>query len=289
MKALGRHLAVALMVATALQASASEPAAIVGSCFPYRAVRGDSLYRIGARFGVAPQTLARINRVSNTHLLQIGEELTVCNQHIVPSRLQDGIVINIPQRMLFLFENGAVVASYPVAVGKPGWETPTGTFKVKTKVTNPTWYVPTSIQQEMQTTGQPIHQSVPPSAENPLGKYWIGLDVPGFGMHGTNAPASIHQFQTHGCIRLLPEHVAELFERVRIETPVVLVYEPVLIGQVENTVWIEVHADEYQRGHVGVKSLSAWAHQKGIAEQVMWTVVAAEMKRRSGFARPVSN
>jgi L,D-transpeptidase ErfK/SrfK len=284
-----RSIAAIVSVAIAMvQPSAAQPTSIVGSCFQYHAVKGDSLYRVGARFGVTPKTLAAINRFPSEHRLRVDEELTVCNQHLVPQILEEGILINIPQRMLFHFQNGNVSA-YPVAVGRRGWHTPTGTFHVKTKVINPTWYVPTSIREEMGTIGLPIPQSVPPSPENPLGKHWIGLNVAGFGIHGTNAPASIHTFQTHGCIRLLPEHVAELYDKVRTGTPVVLIYEPVLMSQAEQTVYLEVHSDEYDRGRVGIRGLSALAHRQGIHEQVNWELVRAEMKRSSGLARPVSN
>ena len=54
---------------------------------------------------------------------------------------------------------------------------------------------------------------VPPGPENPLGKHWVGLSIPGIGIHGTLAPASIYHFQSHGCIRLHPATTLPRFSR----------------------------------------------------------------------------
>src|SRR5207244_4257585 len=58
--------------------------------------------------------------------------------------------------------------------------------------------------------GKPVLTHVPPSPANPLGKYWLGLSIPGVGIHGTNAPSSIYNLQTHGCIRLHPDDIEKL-------------------------------------------------------------------------------
>jgi hypothetical protein len=71
--------------------------------------------------------------------------LTVDNRHIVPLFAAGlGIVVNVPQRMLFVARQGGATG-YPVAVGRPSWPTPLGSFSIATKETNPTWDVPQSI------------------------------------------------------------------------------------------------------------------------------------------------
>ena len=62
--------------------------------------------------------------------LQPGQTLTVDNRHVVPGGVSDAVVVNIPQRMLFLFSPGDEMRGYPVAVGRPTWQTPTGSFSV---------------------------------------------------------------------------------------------------------------------------------------------------------------
>lgn len=117
---------------------------------------------------------------------------------LAPLALADGIVVNVPQRMLFLMRGGNVAVRYPIAVGTRGWQTFLGPFTVIVKETDPVWDVPVSIQEEQRRLGKPVLTRGLPGPANPLGRYWLGLSVPGYGIHGTNAPASIGKFATHG-------------------------------------------------------------------------------------------
>jgi lipoprotein-anchoring transpeptidase ErfK/SrfK len=111
------------------------------------------------------------------------------------------IVVSIPDRKLALLENDQVVGIYPVAVGAPVSPSPIGTFSVVNRVSNPTYYKPGKI--------------VSPGRANPIGTRWIGLSAKGYGIHGTDAPASIGFAKSHGCIRLRNQDVEQLFARVR--------------------------------------------------------------------------
>jgi len=111
------------------------------------------------------------------------------------------IVVSIPDRKLALIEDERVVSVYPVAVGAPISPSPVGTFRIVTRVTNPTYYHPGKV--------------IGPGAANPVGTRWIGLSLKGFGIHGTDNPLSIGFAKSHGCIRLGNEDVEELFARVR--------------------------------------------------------------------------
>ncbi|MBV9087074.1 MAG: L,D-transpeptidase [Acidobacteria bacterium] len=112
------------------------------------------------------------------------------------------IVVSIPDRKLALLEDGRALKVYPVAVGATGSPSPTGTFKVVNRISEPTYY----------HTGIVI----PPGAENPLGSRWIGLDRKGYGIHGTNQPGTIGHAASHGCIRMARTDLEELFKMVRV-------------------------------------------------------------------------
>lgn len=116
---------------------------------------------------------------------------------------QDGrrIVVSFQDHKLALIEDGRVVKVYPVAVGAPESPSPTGRFTVVQRLTNPTYYAPGTI--------------IPPGPANPLGSRWIGLNLPGYGIHGTNQPSSIGRNASHGCIRMRNRDVQELFALVR--------------------------------------------------------------------------
>jgi lipoprotein-anchoring transpeptidase ErfK/SrfK len=112
------------------------------------------------------------------------------------------IVVSIPDCKLALIENGQVVKVYDTAVGAPVSPSPTGTFRIVTRVAHPTYY----------HTGKIIG----PGSSNPVGPRWLGLSLKGFGIHGTNAPRSIGHAASHGCIRLRNRDIVDLFERVEV-------------------------------------------------------------------------
>ena len=111
------------------------------------------------------------------------------------------VVVSIPDRKLALIENDRVVRVYDVAVGAPVSPSPVGTFTIVNRLSNPTYYKPGKV--------------IGPGAANPLGTRWIGLNEKGYGIHGTDVPASIGFAKSHGCIRLKNADVEQLFERVR--------------------------------------------------------------------------
>jgi lipoprotein-anchoring transpeptidase ErfK/SrfK len=111
------------------------------------------------------------------------------------------VVVSLPDRTLSLFENGEVVRVFPVAVGAPHTPTPVGTFTIKNRIPNPTYYRPGKV--------------IGPGPSNPLGTRWMGLDLKGYGIHGTDEPQSIGHARSHGCVRLRNDDVEQLFELLR--------------------------------------------------------------------------
>ena len=216
------------------------------------------------------------------------EELRIDNPHLAPIALDDGIVINIPQRMLFYFKSGTLAAAYPVGLGRRTWRTPQGDFEVLEKEKGKTWVVPESIQEEMVAKGQPVREKVPPGPDNPLGQHWIRIS-PSEGIHGTNAPASIYKFQTHGCIRLMPEDIASLFEEVPIGTPVKIVYEPVLLARLpDGALYLEVHPDVYRKAGYPLEAIKRMAEATGADSMIDWQEVRRAVREKRGLAENVS-
>lgn len=261
---------------------------IIGGQFDYTVASGDFLKKIGARHGVDPRVIARDNGLAASAKLQAGQVLRVDNRHLVPLGRSNGIIVNIPQRMLFHLVNGDVVGAFPIAPGKPDWQTPLGEFTILSKEKDKTWYVPPSIQEEMRLEGKPVLTEVPPGPENPLGRYWIGLSLPAIGIHGTLAPTSLYDFRSHGCIRLHPEDVESLFSQINRGTPGDIIYQPLLIGAHNGRVFIEAHRDVYGRGSVGLKYAQRMAMALGLYDRIDWTKAAVVVKAREGVARDVT-
>jgi lipoprotein-anchoring transpeptidase ErfK/SrfK len=121
------------------------------------------------------------------------------------------IVVSIPDRKLAVLEGERVLRIFPTAIGTPRTPTPAGSFHIVERIPNPTWYGKGKI--------------VAPGKSNPLGTRWLGLSIKGYGIHGTNNPASIGRCASHGCIRLRNRDVEQLFEVVRVGDAVELVDE----------------------------------------------------------------
>ena len=114
-------------------------------------------------------------------------------------------------------------------------------YTIVEKTQNPTWYIPASLQEEYGKT------SIPPGPENPLGDYRLRLSRHNYGIHGTNRPWGIGRLVSHGCIRLYPEDIEELYSEVKLGTPVKIIYEPIKIGFKDGRIFLEVHPDLYNR------------------------------------------
>lgn len=121
------------------------------------------------------------------------------------------IVVSMPDRKLALLEDERVVKVYDVAVGATVSPSPNGEYRIAQRLENPTYYHPGVV--------------IGPGKNNPLGPRWIGLDVKGFGIHGTNRPESIGKNASHGCIRMRNSDVEDLFARVQVGDRVSLIAE----------------------------------------------------------------
>lgn len=262
---------------------------MVGGNLTYVVQPEDTLTMVGARFGVSPSALATLNAVRLSSKLKPGQALRIDNRHIVPAGFDQGILINVPQRMLFLFRNHELVSSYPVAVGRPGWRTPVKPFTVVRLDRDPVWIVPPSIQREMAANGQEVRTVVEPGPDNPLGRYRIKLSIPSVSIHSTIAPASIYSFRTHGCIRLRPENAEALFNRALVGMPGAIIYEPVLLAVTpDRRVFAEVEPDPYHKNGNPLLTLQTLADSQKLANMIDWSVVSVVANRREGIARDVT-
>jgi L,D-transpeptidase ErfK/SrfK len=123
------------------------------------------------------------------------------------------VVVRLRTRKVFVYDGEAIIGSYRIAVGKNGWETPKGNYRIFSKEVNPVF--------KNFKTGRVIK----PGPENPLGVRWIGFWTDGatqIGFHGTNQPELIGEAVSHGCIRMLNKDVVKLFNQVAIGTPVIV-------------------------------------------------------------------
>lgn len=132
------------------------------------------------------------------------------------------LIVNIAARKIVLVQDGKVIKTYPVAVGKHSTPSPSGSFHIASHVANPTY------SHEGKVVG--------PGPSNPVGTRWMGLGFKGYGIHGTNHPESIGHAASHGCIRMRNHDVEELFELVRVGDEVELIGDVPVLAQVSASV-----------------------------------------------------
>ncbi|HST16650.1 MAG TPA: L,D-transpeptidase [Gaiellaceae bacterium] len=126
------------------------------------------------------------------------------------------IVISRGANRLTLYDGANAVRTFRVATGQAIYPTPAGLWHIMDMQRNPWWYPPTNDDWAKGL------KPVPPGPSNPLGTRWMGLNAPGVGIHGTDAPASIGYSASHGCVRMQVPEAEWLFEHVSVGTPVVI-------------------------------------------------------------------
>jgi lipoprotein-anchoring transpeptidase ErfK/SrfK len=127
------------------------------------------------------------------------------------------VTVDHDARTVRVFKKGQIVKRYSVAVGDPEYPTPYGRFNVQTMQKNPTWNVPDS-----DWAGDLAGKTIPGGdPRNPLVARWIGFSG-SVGFHGTKDAASLGSAASHGCVRMDPGDVTDLFERVQVGTPVLV-------------------------------------------------------------------
>lgn len=178
-----------------------------------------------------------------------GDETPVLlpTQYVLPDLPRRGLILNIASKRLFYFPEVAdgepvQVLTYPIGIGRVGWQTPLGDTTVTSKAKDPSWWVPASVRREHAEMGDPLPSVVPPGPDNPLGHRVLKLDMPGYLIHGTNQPYGVGMRVSHGCVRLYPENIESLYELVAVGEPVTIINEPYLAGWRNGEFYLESHS-----------------------------------------------
>ncbi|MDH3531663.1 MAG: L,D-transpeptidase family protein [Gammaproteobacteria bacterium] len=206
----------------------------------------DTLSDLARSYGLGYDELIAANPTVDPWLPGESTPVLLPTQYVLPDVPRTGVVLNIASKRLFYFPEvpdgqAQVVKTYPIGIGRVGWETPLGATKVVAKARDPHWYVPASVRREHAEQGNPLPAVVPPGPENPLGTRVLKLDMPGYLIHGTNQPYGVGMRVSHGCVRLYPENIELLYELVEIGETVMIINEPFLIGELDGQVYFEGH------------------------------------------------
>ena len=207
----------------------------------------DTLADLARSYGLGYDELLAANPDVNPWLPGENTPVLLPTQFVLPDVERQGIVLNMASKRLFYFPAVAAgqpvhVKTFPIGIGRVGWETPLGATTVIDKARDPHWYVPLSVRREHAELGDPLPSVVPPGPDNPLGHRVLKLDMPGYLIHGTNQPYGVGMRVSHGCVRLYPENIEYLYELVDIGETVTIINEPFLFGQRDGALYFESHA-----------------------------------------------
>jgi L,D-transpeptidase ErfK/SrfK len=206
----------------------------------------DTLSDLAREYGLGYDEIIAANPDVNPWLPGEGTPIVLPTQYVLPDVEHKGVVLNIATKRLFYFPGVAEggpqqVMTYPIGIGRVGWETPLGETTVVSKAKDPHWWVPASVRREHAEMGDPLPQVVPPGPDNPLGHRVLKLEMPGYLIHGTNTPYGVGMRVSHGCVRLYPENIEVLYSLVDIGEAVTIVNEPYQFGRRQGLLYFEAH------------------------------------------------
>jgi len=207
-----------------------------------------TLLDVARQFNLGQSEIVTLNPKLDRWLIKKGTVVRLPNKRILPDTPHEGITLNISEYRMYYYpaNQPGIVKSYAHGIGRQDWQTPLGKTTVARKVKDPAWHPPESIRREHAANGDPLPAIVPPGPNNPLGAYALHLNLPGeYRIHGTDVDKiyGIGMQITHGCVRMYPEDIETLYNSVPIGTPVYIVKQPIKVGWLNNTLYIEAHPD----------------------------------------------
>ena len=223
--------------------SITKDSRIVGDLVVITTQDGDFLPDIARHFGLGYNEITLANPNILPWISKAGERVLLPLQFILPDTPRKGIVLNLANMRMFYYptKQKDVLFTYPVGVGRDGWNTPLGQTTIVAKKTKPTWIVPESIRREHAAKGDPLPRVVPPGPKNPLGEYALLLGFTNYLIHGTNKPYGVGMQVSHGCVRLYPEDIEVLFKKTSVGTPVRIIHQPYMMAWKEDMLYLEAH------------------------------------------------
>lgn len=174
---------------------------ITSKSFLYTVEPADTLTKIAKDFKTTTDLIIKSNNLASDKILP-GKKIKIWNAPF-------SILVDKSQNILLLKTDEEIIKTYVVSTGKNNC-TPAGTFKVTSKLMNPTWF----------KAGAVVPASSP---DNILGTRWMGFDLAGYGIHGTTEPQQLGKQVTQGCVRMANPDVEELYTIIPVGTEVTIV------------------------------------------------------------------
>jgi L,D-transpeptidase ErfK/SrfK len=268
--------------------------AMVGTIAVIDTIDNDALPDIARHFGLGYNDISIANSTVSPWTPKPGSRVLLPSQFILPDSPHKGITLNLANMRLFYYPQKQLdkVYTFPVGIGRQGWNTPMGLTSIVSKDANPSWTVPESIQREHAEKGDTLPKIIGTGPDNPLGLYAMRLGIPGYLIHGTNKPYGIGMQISHGCVQLYPEDIEVLFKKATVGMPVRILHQPYLTAWHEGMLYLEAHEplekwakDKPRLKKRVVQQLHEFSDNKSLA--VDWEKVERIVERADGIPTPV--
>lgn len=203
---------------------------------------GQSLGDIGKQYNIGVYEMMEANPEIDPWVPEPGTQVIVPSYFILPSGPRAGMILNLAEmRLYFYHPDKKHVSTYPIGIGRKSWPTPLGHSSIVHKQKDPTWYPPPSIRKEHAEKGDLLPAFVGPGPDNPLGQYAMRTGFNSILIHGTNKPGGIGLRGSHGCVRMHPADIQELFSMTPIGTSIRIIHEPLKVGFMKGAWYLEAH------------------------------------------------
>ena len=178
---------------------------------------------LAEKFHCTRATLSYLNPTKRIASLKPGDVIRVPAVEAGAIATGKKIEVNLSQKTVRVLEadGGKCVGMFHCSVAKDKKKAPSGNARVVVIAHNPTYNFDPKKWPEVKGVKQKL--IIPPGPRNPVGVCWVGLNLPGYGIHGTPNPELIGKTGSHGCIRLANWDAARLGQMVSVGTPVTFV------------------------------------------------------------------
>lgn len=264
-----------------------------GSMTTYTVKEEDTFLDIARHYGLGYIELRAANPGVDPWAPTPGEQLVIPTFNLLPRAPQNGIVVNLGDMRMYYFKTpGKPPLTYALGIGAEGLDTPLGQTTVVRKAAYPSWY-PTERMKKLKPY---LPAAVAPGPSNPLGTHAMYLGWPTFLIHGSNKPWGIGRRVSSGCMRMYPENVIELFDQVPVGTKVTIVDQPILVGWLEDGLYLEANPSKTQGEEIEItgvhtvrpltdelKKVIADAAGPEAESRIDWDAVDSAVRERRGY------
>lgn len=269
----------------------------VGKMDTYATGEEDTFLDIARHFGLGYVELRAANASVDPWAPTPGTELVIPGFGLLPRAKQEGVVVNLGKMRLYYFKDpGKAPLTYAIGIGREGLATPVGETTVVRKTAGPGWYPTDRMRKEKPW----LPKAVAPGPSNPLGTHAMYLGWPTFLIHGSNKPWGIGRRVSSGCMRMYPEDIVALFDMIPVGTKVTVVDQPILVGWLDDGLYLEANPSQTQSSEVeydsemtvrpltdGLRKVITDAAGAG-AGNIDWEAVEKIVRERKGYPMKIA-